>query len=214
MEQSFGDFVTDFADQAVVLPLAITAAILLAAGGWRRGALAWTFVMTGVLGSVMVLKLVASTCGYLLPVAGFHSPSGHTASAAMVYGGLPAIVLRPFSGRARWALLLALAAAGCIGASRLLLHVHTVSEVLAGGAVGIAGAVLLSRLAGRRPMELRFRQMAMAGGLIILVLHGFRLPAEAAIQRMSFRIWPLSECVAGDPVHLALSHAVRAGALR
>ena len=210
MEASISDFVTDFADQAVVLPLAVTAAILLAAGGWRRGALAWTFVMTGVLGSVMAMKLVASACGHLLPVAGFHSPSGHTASAAMVYGGLPAIALRPFSGRSRWALLLALAAAACIGMSRLLLHVHTVAEVLAGGAAGVTGAVLLSRLAGRRPPELGFRRMAVASGLIMVLLHGFRLPAEAAIQRMSFRIWPLSECIAGGPVHLAFSHTSRA----
>jgi membrane-associated phospholipid phosphatase len=214
MKASIIDFVTDFADQAVVLPLAAAAAILLAVGGWRRGALAWLLVMTGVLGSLMAMKLVASACGHLLPVAGFHSPSGHTASAAMVYGGLPAIVLRPFSGRVRWALLLALAAAACIGASRLLLHVHTVAEVLAGGAVGVAGAVVLSWLAGRRPPELGFRQMVIAGSLIIVLLHGFRLPAEAAIQRMSFKIWPLSECIAGDPVHLALSHRFSAGVIQ
>ena len=214
MKASIIDFVTDFADQAVVLPLAVAAAILLAVGGWRRGALAWLLVMSGVLGSLMVMKLVASACGHLLPVAGFHSPSGHTASAAMVYGGLPAIVLRRFSGRARWALLLALAAAACIGASRLLLHVHTVAEVLTGGAVGVSGAALLSWLAGRRPPELGFRQMAIAGLLIIVLLHGFRLPAEAAIQRISFRIWPLSQCVAGDPVHLALSHKSSAGVIQ
>jgi hypothetical protein len=34
-------FVTDFADQAVVLPLALTICLALAVAGWRRGALAW-----------------------------------------------------------------------------------------------------------------------------------------------------------------------------
>ena len=34
-------FLTDFADQAVVLPLVLVLALVLAAQGWRRGAAAW-----------------------------------------------------------------------------------------------------------------------------------------------------------------------------
>ena len=169
--------------------------------------------MTGVLGSVMLMKLVAAACGHLLPMSGLHirSPSGHTAAAAMVYGGLPATVLRPFSGRIRWAVILALAAAAIIAVSRLILEVHTVTEVVAGGAAGVSGAAVLSWLAGRRPPDLRLRQMVVAGALTIAALHGFRLPAEAAIQHASLRIWPLSECVGGDPIHFAMSPARRAG---
>ena len=34
--------VTNFADQAVILPLAVGIALVFALSGWRRGALAWT----------------------------------------------------------------------------------------------------------------------------------------------------------------------------
>lgn len=202
MHAAIADFITDFADQAVTLPLAIGASILLAASGWRRGALAWMAVISAVLGTMMLLKMASITCGPLLIGPEIRSPSGHTAAAAVVYGGLPAILLRPFTGRVRWALLLAALAAACIGASRLVLGVHTIGEVAVGAAVGLAGAAALSWLAGKRPEDLGLRRMLTTGALIVAILHGFRLPAEAAIQRASLRVWPFSECL-GDGAALA-----------
>ena len=40
-------FLTDFADQAVLLPVAAGVAIMLLLLGWRRGALAWTVAVCG-----------------------------------------------------------------------------------------------------------------------------------------------------------------------
>ena len=77
----FAQFITDFADQAVVLPLAVCAGIFLRIAGWMRGALVWAAAVIGVLGTMLVLKLVFQACGHLLPFPSVHSPSGHTASA-------------------------------------------------------------------------------------------------------------------------------------
>ena len=51
------EFVTDFGDQAVVLPLVVGIALLFVHSDWRRGALAWTTVMGSTLGLILVLKL-------------------------------------------------------------------------------------------------------------------------------------------------------------
>ena len=89
------NFLTDFADQAVVLPVAGAVLVLLLATGWRRGALAWAGCVSGVLAVMLALKLVTLACGWRVPWTGLYSPSGHTAASAVVYGGLLALLIRP-----------------------------------------------------------------------------------------------------------------------
>jgi len=88
---------TDFADQAVVLPLIATVALMLGVLGWRRGALVWLVAVGLSFASVLVLKLVFATCGPAFGLAGLRSPSGHTAAAAVIAGGI-AVAL----GQGRW----------------------------------------------------------------------------------------------------------------
>ena len=105
-------FLTDFADQAVVLPVAGLVLVLLLAIGWRRGALAWAGCVAGVMAVMLALKLVTLACGWRVPWTGLSSPSGHTAASAVVYGGLLALLARPSTagtalaawraGRWRW----------------------------------------------------------------------------------------------------------------
>src|SRR5450432_1483592 len=57
------NFLTDFADQAVVLPVAVVVAIVLAVMGWRRGALVWLGVLGVTFGVILVLKLGFLACG-------------------------------------------------------------------------------------------------------------------------------------------------------
>lgn len=190
-------FLTDFADQAVVLPLAFTMCFALALGGWRRGALAWALVVPATLGAVLLAKLTVVACGQFLPLHGLKSPSGHTASAAVVYGGLLALLLpepAPGARRPFVALLLAAAFAMLFGASRLALHMHTRSDVLAGACLGIAGALALTRLAGPRPPGLRMAVPFAAACAVVLLLHGSHLRAEDQIDRVARIVWPLSLC--------------------
>ncbi|HEY0419694.1 MAG TPA: phosphatase PAP2 family protein, partial [Acetobacteraceae bacterium] len=143
-------FVTDFGDQAVILPWAIIAALALFASGWRRGALAWCLVVPATLGVLLFAKLATLACGHYLPPWKLHSPSGHTASAAVVYGGLIAM-LAPHRLRRIAAWVAPAAVAALIGVTRVHLHEHSAAEAIVGGLVGCIGAWVLSHAAGPRP---------------------------------------------------------------
>ena len=183
--------ITDLADQAVILPLVLATGLVLLAAGWWRGAAAWFLAVPGTLGAVLVAKLSTMACQGLLPPIGLYSPSGHTASAAVVYGGILALVL---GGR-----LAAVASAGlvaaAIGYTRLALDVHTVADVIAGGLIGTVGALALALLAGPRP-ALRRGWVGMAAAVVVVVgvFHGRHVYAEMHISRLSHQIWPLSLC--------------------
>jgi len=186
---------TDFADQAVILPVYGLAFVALLAMGWWRAAGVWVLVVAVVFSLVLVGKVAAFDCGGAVArEIGLHSPSGHTASAAMVYGGLLGL-LRRGGRRELVAVLLALGFAVVIGISRIALGAHSLIEVLLGGAVGIAGAGTVVWLAGPRPERLRYLRRAMLTiSLVALLAHGIRLPAEARIASAARTIWPFSLC--------------------
>jgi membrane-associated phospholipid phosphatase len=187
-------FITDFADQAVVLPVAATVLVVLLALGWRRGAVAWGAGVVGVMGAMLVLKLIVFACGWRLPWTGLSSPSGHTAASAVVYGGLLALMApRGVAGTVA-AALAGGAFALLFGFTRLALQVHTVPDVLVGASVGVSGAVFLRGLAGERPHRLSSPWLAVAAVLVMLLFHGHRLEAESRIRWLALDIWPLSLC--------------------
>lgn len=168
---------TDFADQAVILPLTLAVALVLAAQGWRRGTIAWSLVVPGALAALLVLKLASYACGHLWPESGVHSPSGHAGSAAVAYAGLGVML------GLRWAAVpLAAVVALGIGASRLALGVHTLGDVVVGGMVGIAAAAVLAALAGPRPAGLARWPVAAAAAVILVLFHGQRVRAEDGIR--------------------------------
>jgi membrane-associated phospholipid phosphatase len=173
-------FLTDFADQAVVLPVVAAVAVVLAVLGWWRRALTWLGVIGLTFVAVLLLKLSFSACHAVFDSWALRSPSGHTAAAAVVAGGLAALL----AGGERTVLGVAVAAALTIGFSRLELGYHSLPEIALGAIVGVTGAVAFSRLAGpppaRRPMSL----LAVVV-LVAVLLHGTRLPAEAAIWKVS-----------------------------
>lgn len=191
-------FLTDFADQAVVIPLAVAVAVALLAAGWRRGAVAWIVVIPATLLTVMAAKMFVVTCGPLLPLHGLRSPSGHTASAAAVYGGLLSLLLpEPRRGLRRVIAVVLIAGMFAIifGGTRLALHVHTRADVVAGALLGIAGALVLARLAGPRPAGMRATVPLATALAVVLVFHGQHIRAEDKIDHLSRLIWPLTLCV-------------------
>ncbi len=189
-------FFTDFADQAVILPLTFAIAVTLAVLGWFRGALAWTLAIGGTFGVMLGLKLVFIACGQMVPETGLRTPSGHTAAAAIVVGGLIALTGLGSASRMTVAVLSAVGAAVLFGFSRLWLGAHTLSEVIVGGCVGSAGALVLVWLAGQPPASLRTDRLAAVVLAVVILFHGFHLPAEAEIYRTAhfLRVWPLSMC--------------------
>jgi membrane-associated phospholipid phosphatase len=174
-------FLTDFADQAVILPVVLAVSIGLAGQGWRRGALVWLATI-GVTFAVMLgLKVAFLSCTPLFGPMDMRSPSGHVAAATVVTGGLAALL----TGRRASILPVAALAAAVIGVSRILLGMHSLPEVALGALVGLAGAAGLMRLAGSPP-RLRLMPLVLAVVLVAAVFHGLHLPAEAAIRHTAF----------------------------
>jgi membrane-associated phospholipid phosphatase len=173
------NFITDFADQAVVLPLVVAVGVGLLVQGWRRGAAAWAVAVLATFSVMLALKLAFLAC----PASEIRTPSGHVAAASVVAGGLAALLLR----RSRMALLLAAGVAALIGMTRLALGAHTPVEVLVGAAVGLAGAWALVSLAGRPPAGIDARRIAVLAGAVVLIFHGMHLPAEAHIRNTAWR---------------------------
>jgi membrane-associated phospholipid phosphatase len=184
-------FVTDFADQAVVLPVVLAIGLTLLLQGWRRGAAVWGAVILGTFAAMLVLKLLFIPCG----VEDFHTPSGHVASATVVAGGLAAML------RHRLGIIFpaAMLAAFVVGVSRLMLGMHTWPEVVMGALVGVAGALVLERLAGPPPPSLEARKVVLVAFGVAVLFHGLHLPAEAEIRSTAWRLaWLFDICQGGQ----------------
>ena len=181
-------FATDFADQAVLLPILALVAVLLGAQRQWRVMTAWVVSISGVCAVVLVLKIAFYSCGWAWPAldadaADLRSPSGHTAASAVVYASLLVLLL---PGTRRAAILTAsigsASVAAAIGATRIGLAAHSLSEVVVGAAIGITGALAFALLAGGRIPRSTGRPILVASLVAAILLHGRHLPAEAAIQ--------------------------------
>lgn len=145
----------------------------VAVGAWLLRRRAWLLAGAWVLGTAGVglwVRILKLGLGRDRPEVrwaleqGYSFPSGHSAGTLVCYGLLTwmaLVLLRPAHPR-RWMALAAAAVLG-VGASRVLLGVHYVSDVLAGWLLGLAwlsGVVALTHVAWR---QLRQRPAAVSG---------------------------------------------------
>ncbi len=121
------------------------AAVILLRVGRRHDAVFVVLSVVGITILVAVLKAFYERArpdtGAAIPLPHSYSfPSGHAATAVVLYGALGLLLAERAASRARAAGWLATAAlvAFAIGTSRILLNVHFVSDVAAGFAVGLA----------------------------------------------------------------------------
>ena len=190
-------FITGFADQAVILPVIITAGLLMLLLGDRKAFLIWIVCTGATLSFVLLGKMTCYACSGFFPADWeLHSPSGHTASAALVYGGLAALMIktsRPFLVTAAASAFFGI----LIGATRLYLGVHTTGDVITGLTAGFTGAMLICLLHRKVPAGLKVSHsagIAIPLLLVIAVMHGHNLDAEMKIQKGAINIWPWSMC--------------------
>lgn len=188
-------YLTDFADQAVILPLIAGVGLLLWTSGWRRGAIVWCLGTGATLGLMLVLKLGFRACGpELFGTSSVQSPSGHTAAAGVVYGTILGFINTRLGGRQAARVLIVLAVVVLIGASRVLLGAHTPAEAMIGGAIGILAAQAILHVAGE-PTGRRSVTLSLLPILVLpLLLHGLHVPAEEQIRLHAFGMWPFSLC--------------------
>jgi membrane-associated phospholipid phosphatase len=190
------NYLTDFADLAVILPLVFAVAIALALQGWRRGAVIWLIVVAGTFGTMLALKLIFLSCSPVFDPLDVHSPSGHVAAATVVTGGLAAMLSR----RRRSILPAAVLAALVIGVSRLVLGVHTLPEVIVGALIGLVGAAVLLRFTSPPP-RLRIAPLIAVIVVVAVLFHGLHMPAEAAIRHTAYRMTQFIPACRGTPVY-------------
>jgi membrane-associated phospholipid phosphatase len=187
-------YLTDFADQAVIIPVVLAVAVVLAIQGWRRGAFVWLLVVAGTFFATLTAKLMFLACSPLFGPIDIHSPSGHVAASTVVAGGLAAMLTR----RRTSILPAAVLAAVVIGVSRLILGMHSLPEVFVGAAIGLTGALALLHFAGPTP-RLRVAPLVAVVVIVAMLFHGLHLPAEAAIRHTAFRAAQLIPACRGTP---------------
>jgi membrane-associated phospholipid phosphatase len=187
-------FLTDFADQAVVLPLALVIALVLGLTGWARGAAVWLVAVIGTLGTMTLLKILFGACGPAEFGGVISSPSGHTAAAAILYGGLLGLLVRRCGGGIGPALLPAPVVVGLIGVSRLELGAHTLPEVVIGAVVGLAGVLGVLFCSGPPPRRVWPSRLLGPALFVMLLLHGYHLRAEEQIRQSGRFAWLTAVC--------------------
>ena len=175
-------FLTDFADQAVIIPLVLAIALALFVQGWRRGAIVWLVAVGATFAVTLAFKLIFLGCRPLFGPLDVHSPSGHVAAATVVAGGLTALFTRSRSS----ILPVAAVTAIIIGISRVVLHMHSVPEVMIGAVIGLCGAAAM-RGSSSPPSRLRIAPLLAVIVIVTVLFHGMHLPAEAAIRHTAYR---------------------------
>lgn len=189
------NFFTDFGDQAVILPSVLVIFICLVLSD-KKQALAWLGGVGFFLFIVMIGKMSAHACGHYLPF-NLQSPSGHTASTALVYGALIGYLIRDKTLYRTF--LISVFIAILFGLSRLYLGVHTVADVVVGGIIGTIGATVIRliqiRLGDSCGIPLRDGvKITLMLGVVFIGLHGIHFNAENKIHGYSRIIWPMSLC--------------------
>ena len=135
-------FVTFFAALPFLFPASILAHLLLRRKGYRREAWELVLAMFGGILLNQLLKLYFDRprpSNALLQTLGLSFPSGHAMLGMTFYGCLAWLLARHF-GRPGWAVPL-LIWVGMIGLTRVYLHAHYATDVLAGFAGGAAWLV-------------------------------------------------------------------------
>ena len=135
-------FVTFFAALPFLLPASIVVPLLLRRAGYRREARELVLAMLGSMLLNQLLKMYFNRprpSNALLQTWGLSFPSGHAMLGVTFYGCIAWLLARHF-GRPGWAAVLLLWA-GLIGLTRVYLHAHYATDVLAGFAGGAAWLV-------------------------------------------------------------------------
>lgn len=178
---------TDFADSAVLLPVAILVLVWLWFKQPKVMALWWIAAVALCVGTTVIFKVYFFVCP---PAADLHSPSGHTGFGTLVYGSLATIVAAESQTRQRFLIL----AAGAvlilaIGLSRIAINAHTIAEVAFGFVVG--GAALALFAVGylrHRSAPVTLSWLMVAALVLVSVLHGQQLNAEELLHAIGFHL--------------------------
>ena len=185
-------FISEFGDAAVLIPSSALVLIYLLSLRAPRPALLWASTLALCAAVTLALKIGFHACGAQLPLLDIRSPSGHASLSATFYGSCAVMAAGDKGGWTRRAALTAGAALVlAVAASRVYLHLHTVSEVVTGLAVGVACVTWFGwRYRAQPAVPRSWAAAIVAVGVFTLALHGSHFYLEGAIIRAAemFRV--------------------------
>jgi membrane-associated phospholipid phosphatase len=194
--------ISNLGDAALMLPLAIvcTAWLTRSLTG-ARVAFVWSGLLIGAMTVVGLSKILYAGSGLQIEAIRFRMISGHTMLASAVWPVLLVLTFQDGSAnRHRAALWSGIAIATLIGVSRVRDEAHSVSEVIAGGTLGmlVTMQLLRWRAAPLVPSELR-PFVAVSLLTVSAVAYGRHAPIQAAIDRYSPLLYAVFEKKNRDP---------------
>lgn len=209
--------VTMFGDAAVMAPVAVAAVIVVALQRRWRLAGALTVAFVGATAFVPMVKIFihrARPIELYQGADGFSFPSGHATMSATIIGVTLLIAAHGAQLRVRLGVFLAGAVAiAMVGFSRLYLHAHWPSDVMAGLLFGTSLVLLLAWLLHGKPLAPLSRNMALATVAMLALaypLHIYRDFATTVVRyapRVSQRIVANTEWLQ-DPVMVGPTNRV------
>jgi membrane-associated phospholipid phosphatase len=178
--------ISNLGDAALTLPLALACGLWVGISNWRVAA-RWILLLGGGMLLVGTTKILYAGCGVELRPINFRMISGHTMMSSCVWAVAFMLLCQ---GRRAGPIGLGLCAGlllgAAIGTARVFENAHTVSEVIAGWALGSALALCFARICAKAMMTPR---RPLAAGTVLLMMstvaYGHHAPFQTAIERYS-----------------------------
>jgi membrane-associated phospholipid phosphatase len=181
---SLWNFVTDFGDTAVTLPLWALMVAFLAFAGEKRAAVCLALAVAACGLTIGIAKLALQSCGRPLLSIELVTPSGHAALATVVYGSFAYLLGRGAATQRGWVFAAGTVIILCIAVSRVALAVHSVSEVIAGVLIGLLALAIFGRAARPLPECKSILWLCLPAAALTAVFHGSHWPVEEIVQNL------------------------------
>jgi len=185
--------ITDCGDLAILLPVACV--LTLWAALIRKQAIFkwWLVALALCIGGTGILKIYFFACP---PLSDLHSPSGHTSLSTLVYGTLTLAAARTMQDWRRWLVVIAGAMfIVAIALSRIVVHAHSIPEVLLGSALGlVALSVLVAAYLRDTPTKIYLAPLVTISVMLVVLLNGHELRAEEFLHHIASYLNIASEC--------------------
>ncbi|HAY0632077.1 TPA: phosphatase PAP2 family protein [Serratia marcescens] len=196
---------TFFGDSMLLLPsgIIVFAILMFVCRDWKQTA-QWALLFGGVGAIVCASKLAFMGWGIGIRELDFTGFSGHSALSASIWPVMMWLLTGRFSTAVRkTAVLSGYALALLIGYSRLAIHVHSVSEVISGLALGgAASSAFLWLQHNIAPPALSYRKIAAALLLpLLLINNGTIAPTQGLLEFIAVSIAPIDKPFTREDMH-------------
>jgi membrane-associated phospholipid phosphatase len=183
--------ITRLAGITVTAPVALAIAALLTLEGERRLALLWCLLFAAGLSLVVLTKMAFIGWGIGIRPLDFTGASGHAMRAMALAPVILYLVLQRAPRHVRTTGVLAGYAFGVIiGISRIVLHAHSASEVVAGWLLGVVVSLGFICIAGslQKPVFNAARIAAGMAALFLVAVYGQPISAQSWLTKATLYI--------------------------